>query len=241
MNDRYQADDRKGQTRRSAASAKPKTKAAASVRIESTTKTPKQKKAAQRAQRQQEQRIDRKYYNVPTDEYRKWRRIWWGMLIGAIAATALSFGLRVLLPQLELLSTVVLGIGYVGIIGALVLDGWKIRKIRKEYQAEMLAKETKEKRAEEKRAHAEALAARKASQASEGDTEVTPVAPKGIAASLLGLFGFNNLRSSAKRASEANKEAAAAQGSPVVAPAQAKTPVASREKTTPDHGKEGKE
>ena len=36
MNERYQSEDRKGATRKSAASAKPVSKAASSVRIEST-------------------------------------------------------------------------------------------------------------------------------------------------------------------------------------------------------------
>ena len=40
MNDRYQDEGPKGTTRKSAASAKPKSKAAASVHILSSTKTP---------------------------------------------------------------------------------------------------------------------------------------------------------------------------------------------------------
>ena len=40
MNERYQSEDRKGATRKSAASAKPVSKAASSVRIQSTKKTP---------------------------------------------------------------------------------------------------------------------------------------------------------------------------------------------------------
>ena len=45
MNDRYQTDEHRGQTRKSAATMKPKTKAASSVRIQPTVKTKQQKKA----------------------------------------------------------------------------------------------------------------------------------------------------------------------------------------------------
>ena len=48
MNDRYQDEGPKGTTRKSAASAKPKSKAAASVHIQSSTKTPQERKAEQK-------------------------------------------------------------------------------------------------------------------------------------------------------------------------------------------------
>ena len=50
MNERYQSEERRGVTKKSAASAKPKTKAAASVYIKPTEKTPQEKKAARRAE-----------------------------------------------------------------------------------------------------------------------------------------------------------------------------------------------
>ena len=46
MNDRYQTDGPKGQTKKSASSLKPKSKAASSVYVKSTQKTPQEKKAA---------------------------------------------------------------------------------------------------------------------------------------------------------------------------------------------------
>jgi hypothetical protein len=70
MNDRYQSEDRKGLTRKSAASLKPKSKAAASVRIETKTKTPQQKKAEKKAERAKQAELDRQYYNPPTEEYK---------------------------------------------------------------------------------------------------------------------------------------------------------------------------
>ena len=45
MNDRYTTDEHQGKTRKSAAAMKPKTKAAASVRVQPTVKTKQQKKA----------------------------------------------------------------------------------------------------------------------------------------------------------------------------------------------------
>ena len=59
MNDRYQTDEHRGQTRKSAASAKPKTKAASSVRMQPTVKTKQQKKAEKRVQRAKQAEIDR--------------------------------------------------------------------------------------------------------------------------------------------------------------------------------------
>lgn len=204
MNDRYQTDDNKGKTRKSAASAKPKTKAASSVRIQSTEKTPQQKKAAKKAERSKQQEVDRKYYNPPTAEYKKWRKIWWIMLIAAIVATALSFLVRSWIDN-EAVSLVILGVGYAGIIGALVIDFTKIRKIRQEYQAEMQAKVSKEERAVQKKEKAAELAAKKAAEEKSQeakDEEDSPISRR------KGLFSFSGLRSGAERASKANKEAA---------------------------------
>ena len=49
MNERYTSEDRTGVTRKSAASAKPKAKAAASVTVKSAKKTPEQRKAEEKA------------------------------------------------------------------------------------------------------------------------------------------------------------------------------------------------
>ena len=148
MNDRYQADEKKGTTRKSAASAKPKTKAAASVRVQSAEKTPKEKtaakKAAEKIERQEQRELDAKYYNPPTAEYKKWKRLWWAALIVALISTACAFLLRWIAPGQETLSFIVLGLAYAGIIGGLLIDFTKIRKIRKEYQQEMRKKTTKE-------------------------------------------------------------------------------------------------
>ena len=91
MNERYQSEDRKGATRKSAASAKPVSKAASSVRIQSTKKTPQQKKAERKQQRAKDAERDRQFYNPPTAEYKRLRKIWWVCLILAIILTVVSF------------------------------------------------------------------------------------------------------------------------------------------------------
>ena len=154
MNERYTTDERQGKTRKSAASMKPKTKAAASVHVQSTVKTKQQKKAEQKAQRAKQAELDRKYYNPPTAEYKRLRKIWWGCLIGAILCTVLSWVGRSWQP--EFISYVALGLAYVLIIAAFYIDFSKIRKVRRAYQAEMTAKKSKEVRALEKQQKAAA-------------------------------------------------------------------------------------
>lgn len=150
MNDRYTTDERRGQTRKSAAAAKPKTKAASSVHIQSTQKTKQQKKAEQKSKRAQQSELDRKYYNPPTQEYKRLRRIWWILLGSAIAAVALSWGFRMWFPDNETLYMITLGAAYLLIIAAFYVDFSKIRKVRRKYQEQMAATKSKEMRAAEK-------------------------------------------------------------------------------------------
>lgn len=199
MNDRYQTDEHKGQTRKSAAAAKPKSKAASTVRVQSTAKPKKQAKAEKREQDRKRRQVESKYYNPPTQEYKTWRKRWWIFLIGAIVMTAASFLLRSLMPQYEVASLVILGLAYIGIVGALVIDFGKIRKIRQKYQAEMQGKINKEERAMAKKEHADKVAARKAAEEAEKTGEKPQEEPK------KGLFSFSGLRGAAQRASDANK------------------------------------
>ncbi|MEG0095950.1 MAG: hypothetical protein RR671_00515 [Raoultibacter sp.] len=170
MNDRYQTDEAKGQTRKSAASAKPKTKAASSVHVESTKPVKKQglmaklsgggassaKPEAKKSSGSSNSGSSQgEYYNPPTAEYKRWRRIWWVLLIGAIAMTGISFGARFWFADIEVLSMITLAVAYVMIIAALFVDFVKIRKIRRNYQAEMESKKTKAAKAEAKKLAAE--------------------------------------------------------------------------------------
>ena len=118
MNERYTSEERTGVTRKSAASAKPKSKAAASVTVKSAKKTPEQRKAAEKAARKEaaakQREVERKYYKPDTPRYKRLRAIWWVVFI----------------------------------IGAFVLDFWKIKKERVAYQERMLALEEKNAKAE---------------------------------------------------------------------------------------------
>lgn len=137
MNERYQTGAHRGQTRKSAASMKPKSKAAASVRMQSTTKTKKQKKAEQKAARAKRNREEAQYYNPPTPEYRKWRKIWWVLLVLAVIMTIVTWFGRAYMS--DTMGFVVLGIAYACIILAFYVDFSKIRKIRRAYRVEMEA------------------------------------------------------------------------------------------------------
>lgn len=152
LNERYTTDQHHGTTRKSAASAKPKAKAAASVRIQPAEKTPEQKKAERKAQRKEERakqaELDNKYYNPPTDRYKKLRRLWWVLLISAIICTIAAFAGRSTFPAVALY--IILAGAYIFCIAAIILDCTAIKKERKNYQEMMEAQNAKANRAEEK-------------------------------------------------------------------------------------------
>lgn len=172
MNERYQSERPKGQTKKSASSMKPKTKAASSVYVKPAGHTPQEKKALQKAQRAKQAELDRMYYNPPTEQYKKLRRIWWVLLISAIVLTVLGMLLPNVLPDNIWATWVCIIPAYGCIIGALWLDFSKIRKVRRAYQMEMMKKHPKQvkqhmatnaanERAEEKDAAREAKKAAK--------------------------------------------------------------------------------
>ena len=149
MNERYTVEGKmEGKTRKSAASAKPKTKAAASVRVESAKKTPQQKKAEDKARRKEEaarqRELDAKYYKPDTERYKKLRRAWWLCLIGAAVCTIVSFAFHAYMPVW--LAFGILIAAYALIIMAFYIDMSKIKKERAAYQARMVALEEKEKK-----------------------------------------------------------------------------------------------
>ena len=143
MNDRYQSEV-KGQTKKSAASAKPKSKAAASVYIKPSGHTPQEKKAIKKQQRAKQAELDRMFYNPPTERYKKLRRIWWFCLIAAIVLTVLGMVLPNLFPGVIWASCGCIIPAYAFIIAAVWLDFSKIRKVRREYQMEMMKKHPKQ-------------------------------------------------------------------------------------------------
>lgn len=143
MNDRYQSDI-KGQTKKSAASMKPKSKAAASVYIKPSGHTLQEKKAIKKQQRAKQAELDRMFYNPPTERYKKLRRIWWFCLIAAIVLTVLGMVLPNLFPGVIWVSWGCIIPAYAFIIAAVWLDFSKIRKVRREYQMEMMKKHPKQ-------------------------------------------------------------------------------------------------
>ncbi|WP_303249404.1 hypothetical protein [uncultured Slackia sp.] len=144
MNERYQSEQPKGQTKKSASAAKPKAKAAASVYVRPAGHTPQEKKAIKKAERAKRAELDRMFYNPPTDEYKKLRRIWWVLLISAIVLTVLGMIMPNFMPDNVWATWMCIIPAYGCIIGALWLDFSKIRKVRRAYQMEMMKKHPKE-------------------------------------------------------------------------------------------------
>ena len=135
-----------GSTRPKSGAAKPASRAAASVRIETpkSKMTKRQKAMAEatmskeekKAQRAKEREVENAAYTATTaltnkdEKYKKLRRIWWCLLIAAVAFTILSWATLASGVGGAVLSTVVLVLAYIGIVGALVMDFTVIRKRR---------------------------------------------------------------------------------------------------------------
>lgn len=158
LNDRYKDDNRAGKTRKSAASAKPVSKAASSVH-EPAPKSKKQKRAEAR---ERERKLESKrglsgsaVYDVPTNDYRRWRRIWWGVIVAAVVVTAISFALMVN-EATQPISNAFLIAAYALLVVSLYIDFAKVRKLRRKYQERLILDRSKAARAEQKRLRAEA-------------------------------------------------------------------------------------
>ena len=204
MNERYTTEEHHGKTRRSAASAKPKSAAASSVYIKPKTKTKQEKKAARRAERQKQAELDRKYANPPTAEYARLRKIWWVLLIGAIVCLALSFFLRDSLGEFGFM--VILVLSYVFIIAALWLEFSKMKKVRRAYQEQMESKKTKAQRKQERLEKAEAKAA-KAEAEKKYEESKAAEAEKKSKGVLGGLFGGKKKAAEATASEDAASDA----------------------------------
>lgn len=156
MNERYQEDTHTGSTRKSAASAKPKSQAASTTHAPA----PKSKKQKKEEAREREMKMERKRrilsgdsgngYDVPTPEFKKLKRRWWGVLIAAIITTALAFAASTS-ADFAWLSMVLLVASYVLIIIAFYIDLGPIRRMRKSYFGSLNTDKSKAARAEQKR------------------------------------------------------------------------------------------
>lgn len=146
MNERYTSEEHKGVSRKSAAKAKLSSSAHSTVVIENKELSPKEKKMKRKQQEAAENKkrneIAAKYYAPNTPEYKKWKKAWWGGLIGAMVFVALSWLLRSVEPYW--ISIVVLGLAYVAIIFAFWVDIAKVKKLTNAYRDEMLKKEAQE-------------------------------------------------------------------------------------------------
>jgi len=118
QNQRYQKDAKIGSTRKSAASAKPK-RSAGEVSTPSKSSTSSSKKKTTSAM-----------INPDTPEFKMWRRIWLGLLVGAMLLSLASFAFREDYVQA---TQVALILAYAAIFGAFFIDLTIIRKMRKEW------------------------------------------------------------------------------------------------------------
>jgi hypothetical protein len=198
MNERYQGDGPGGQTRKSAARAKPVSQAASSVHIPKKPQTAAEKrtarkarekeaeaKAAERARKQAERAKEagttqsapppaRKGFfekliapppNMPSsEEYRKWRRVYWVLLGIGIFTVVIAFIAQSASPENWM---IFLTIAYIPIIAAFVVDFRKVRPLIKAHQAQGGASKSPKQLKHEREAkeRAEAIeAARKAAR-----------------------------------------------------------------------------
>ena len=119
-NKRYQKDATAGSTRKSAAAAKP-------VRDRRTPPTAKTTPG-----------VGGQVLHPPTQEYRYWRRVWWGLLGSSIALIlgywVVNSWLSDSIPNAGTVGAVLMGMAYGVLFAAIFLDFTKLRRIRKEYQ-----------------------------------------------------------------------------------------------------------
>lgn len=157
QNERYTVEREgrsQGGSKPRAASAKPASKAAASVR---TTSKPKPKNAKQRAMaemnmskeekraiRAKEREADNIAYTAvdiltrKDEKYKKLRRTWWVLLVLAVVFTVLSWATMTMnVPMAVNVAALILA--YAAIIGALVMDFTVVRKCRNKHRDKVAA------------------------------------------------------------------------------------------------------
>ncbi|MDO5044163.1 MAG: hypothetical protein Q4E22_02545 [Coriobacteriia bacterium] len=144
LNERYNSDKPKGQTRKSAASAKPKRKAADTVYISDSKKasggkkkelTKLEKKEQNKLRNERENKIFAAATALTRKQpgYRRYKMIWWIILAFAILATIASWLFQLKQTNFGQAPMVVsLVLAYGAIIVALILDFRKVRPVRKE-------------------------------------------------------------------------------------------------------------
>jgi uncharacterized membrane protein YcjF (UPF0283 family) len=203
LNQRYQGDGPGGQTRKSAARAKPVSQAAATVHIKKKPQTDSEKRAARKARQKEDERkaIEKarkkaektkaesetaeqqaapeqpkgffaKLFaaapNMPkTEEYRKWRRIYWILLGVGIVCIAISSLYMMSGGGSQVVWMASIGTAYAVIIAAFIVDFRKVRPLIKAHQKQGVGSKTPKqlKHEQESKERAEAIeAARKAAR-----------------------------------------------------------------------------
>lgn len=210
LNDRYQQREG-GKTRKSAASAKPATKAASSVYIADPNAKPKKsffdrfKKKEEPAPKKAKTQVmtdeaqpkkkggkwtlndmegseqmesmeglseetkkaaRQKYLNPGTREYKRWRTIWWIVIVCGIASLIPPVMMPEYFVDNETASLVFFGLGYGFLIAAVAIDAIKIRPLRKAARGGSIREDrSKEATAARKQAKKEAIAKEEAKAA----------------------------------------------------------------------------
>jgi endonuclease V-like protein UPF0215 family len=203
LNQRYQGDGPGGQTRKSAARAKPVSQAAATVHVKKKPQTESEKRAARKARQKEDERkaIEKarkkaektqveggaaeqqtvpeqpkgflgKLFapapNMPTsEEYRKWRRVYWILLGIGIVCVAISSLYMMSGGGSQVIWMGSIGAAYATIIAAFIVDFRKVKPLIKEHQKQGTGNKTPKqlKHEQESKERAEAIeAARKAAR-----------------------------------------------------------------------------
>ena len=162
-NDRYRKEANVGSTRKSASKAKPVRKQGTVAAASGAKEKPKQEKD---------------WTGLPTSpEIKKWRRIWWGLLLGGLGLIALGYVVPELRGDARVQSGIVIVV-LLASLAAVLIDLLVIRRLRKQ-----LMEETKPKKAEKGGQTTKAEKAPKgdaggrAAQAPKGETDAKPVQP----------------------------------------------------------------
>ncbi len=168
MNERYSEDNRGGKTRRSAASAKPSATRAATVR-EPAPKTKKQKKAEARERERKLEQKNQALASVDKNrledqpEYKRLQTIWKVVIGAAIALLIASFPLSNS-ESLQFLFIPCMVVAYALVIVSFIIYFGKMGKMRKQYERSIPSGKSKEARAAQKKARAEAREQLKAAE-----------------------------------------------------------------------------
>jgi hypothetical protein len=159
-NDRYRKDAKIGSTRKSAAAAKPVRKHG-TVSSSAPSSKPKAKKKPEG---------NRDWSGLPSSpEIKKWRRIWWALLLGGLALIGLGY----VIPQIQtndnaqrIIAAVVLAAS----LTAVSIDVFIIRKLRKQL---IEAEKASHKKKGDKHGAAEKGASKRAEKPGSTDTDAS--------------------------------------------------------------------